>query len=151
MHWASVSTCEPQQGAVFTHRVNVGFGDCDPARIAFYPNYFRWFDAAYNAFLFQYFGSFEEALTRINTIGTGAMEVGARFHSPVVPGDELELELRLGSWSRKSFQVDYLGTCKGRRVISGFEVRGVFVRVDGKVKAGSTAGLRRALGLADLP
>ena len=79
--------------AVFRHHVTVGFGDCDPARIAFYPNYFRWFDAAYNAYLFQYFGSFEEALSQINTIGTGAMEVGARFHSPVVPGDVLELHV----------------------------------------------------------
>ena len=135
---------------MFRHHVTVGFGDCDPARIAFYPNYFRWFDAAYNAYLFQYFGSFEEALSQINTIGTGAMEVGARFHSPVVPGDVLELELRLSNWSRKSFQVDYSGTCQGRRVITGFEVRGIFVRVDGKVKAGSTAGLREALGLATL-
>jgi 4-hydroxybenzoyl-CoA thioesterase len=28
------------------HRVQVQFGDCDPAQIAFFPNYFRWCDAA---------------------------------------------------------------------------------------------------------
>lgn len=144
-----MSTSEAEE-AVFRHQITVGFGDCDPAKIAFYPNYFRWFDAAYNALLFQYFGSFEEALKRIDTIGTGAMEVGARFHSPVVPGDVLELELRLSNWTRKSFQVDYYGSCTGRRVITGFEVRGVFQRVGGRVKAGSTAGLREAMGLAPL-
>jgi len=27
-------------------RFTVEFGDCDPAQIVFYPNYFRWMDAA---------------------------------------------------------------------------------------------------------
>ena len=26
--------------------LTVGWGDCDPAGIVFYPNYFRWFDDA---------------------------------------------------------------------------------------------------------
>ena len=30
--------------ASMPHRVE--WGDCDPADIVFYPNYFRWFDAA---------------------------------------------------------------------------------------------------------
>ena len=29
-----------------TTRFTVEFGDCDPAQIVFYPNYFRWMDAA---------------------------------------------------------------------------------------------------------
>ena len=28
------------------HTVNVEFGDCDPARIVWFPNFFRWIDAA---------------------------------------------------------------------------------------------------------
>ena len=31
---------------VNVHRVRIDWGDCDPARIVFYPNYFRWFDQA---------------------------------------------------------------------------------------------------------
>ena len=31
---------------VGTIRTDVGWGDCDPAGIIFYPTYFRWFDAA---------------------------------------------------------------------------------------------------------
>lgn len=27
-------------------RVTVAFGDCDPAQMIYYPNYFRWFDQA---------------------------------------------------------------------------------------------------------
>jgi 4-hydroxybenzoyl-CoA thioesterase len=28
------------------HQVRVEFGDCDPARIVWFPNFFRWIDAA---------------------------------------------------------------------------------------------------------
>jgi len=28
------------------YRLSVEFGDCDPANIVFYPNFYRWFDAA---------------------------------------------------------------------------------------------------------
>lgn len=31
------------------HPVLVGFGDCDPAGIVYYPNFFRWFDEATQA------------------------------------------------------------------------------------------------------
>ncbi|HIL88646.1 MAG TPA: acyl-CoA thioesterase, partial [Deltaproteobacteria bacterium] len=27
-----------------TYPVRIGWGDCDPAQIVFYPNYFAWFD-----------------------------------------------------------------------------------------------------------
>ena len=30
----------------FVWPVTVGFGDCDPANIVYYPNFFRWFDQA---------------------------------------------------------------------------------------------------------
>ena len=31
--------------------VGVSFGDCDPAGIVFYPNFFRWFDRCFHHFL----------------------------------------------------------------------------------------------------
>ena len=31
---------------VHTTEFTVEFGDCDPARIVFYPNFFRWMDSA---------------------------------------------------------------------------------------------------------
>jgi 4-hydroxybenzoyl-CoA thioesterase len=35
----------------FKTDVTVSFGHCDPAEIVFYPNFFRWFDAAFHSFL----------------------------------------------------------------------------------------------------
>ena len=35
--------------------LNIGWGDCDPARIVFYPNYFRWFDQSTHK-LFEFAG-----------------------------------------------------------------------------------------------
>jgi 4-hydroxybenzoyl-CoA thioesterase len=31
---------------VVIYKVNVEFGDCDPAKIVWFPNYFKWLDAA---------------------------------------------------------------------------------------------------------
>ncbi|MED5372331.1 MAG: acyl-CoA thioesterase [Myxococcota bacterium] len=137
-------------GAPFTHRLQVCFGDCDPAGIAFYPSYFRWFDAAMNALMFKTFGSFQGVRERLDTIGTGLMEAGARFHSPVEPGDWLELQLRITDIQRRSFRAEYLGTCDGRKVVTGFEVRGVFRREGGRVRAGSTDTLAQAFREAGL-
>ena len=36
---------------VFT--IQVEFGDCDPARIVWFPNFFRWIDAASRNFFVQ--------------------------------------------------------------------------------------------------
>ncbi len=32
-------------------QIEVGWGDCDPAGIVFYPNFYRWFDACSHALL----------------------------------------------------------------------------------------------------
>ena len=34
---------------VFRYPIEVKFGDCDPAGIVFYPNFYRWFDEAVHA------------------------------------------------------------------------------------------------------
>ena len=28
------------------HRLRIAFGDCDPAQIVFFANYFKWFDTS---------------------------------------------------------------------------------------------------------
>ena len=35
------------------YTVRVEFGDCDPARIVWFPNFFRWIDAASRHFFVQ--------------------------------------------------------------------------------------------------
>src|SRR6185295_11579207 len=51
----------PKQGAIiqrlrleqvktYRHNVSVHWGDTDPARIVFYPNYFEWFDQSTRLF-----------------------------------------------------------------------------------------------------
>ena len=36
---------------IYTYRVE--FGDCDPARIVWFPNFFRWIDAASRHFFVE--------------------------------------------------------------------------------------------------
>ena len=39
-------TQEAKPARTITHTVRVEFGDCDPAAIVWFPNFFRWIDAA---------------------------------------------------------------------------------------------------------
>ena len=40
----------------FTHDILITFGDCDPAGIVFYPNYFRFLDRTFHAWLMTHGG-----------------------------------------------------------------------------------------------
>ena len=42
--------------AVFSMDQQVSFGDCDPAEIVFYPNFFRWVDRCFHEMLRQRLG-----------------------------------------------------------------------------------------------
>ena len=47
------TTQAPAASRVVTYTVRVEFGDCDPARIVWFPNFFRWIDAASRHFFLQ--------------------------------------------------------------------------------------------------
>jgi 4-hydroxybenzoyl-CoA thioesterase len=135
----------------FETSIAVSFGHCDPADIVFYPNFFRWFDAAFHQFL-ESRGHGQKVLAeKLGTVGTGLIDVGATFRSPVTYGETLTLALSVEQWSRRTVRVAYRGHVGGRLVLEGFEVRGVFMRDDkGTLFAGSVERLRELLeGSAD--
>jgi len=119
----------------FHTTVDISFGDCDPAGIVFYPNYYRWFDAAFQAYL-STFGLNQGILRdRLGTIGTGLIDTGATFRAPASYGDVLTLHLADIKWHAKTFRVIYEGRVEDRLVVEGFEVRGVFVRDGERLRA----------------
>ena len=69
-------------------RFTVEFGDCDPAGIVFYPNYFRWMDASTLHF-FRAAGipAWQQLAIETGIIGTPIVDVSARFLRTASYGD----------------------------------------------------------------
>ncbi len=86
------------------HRINVEFGDCDPAQIAFYPNFFRWYDASSRHF-FEDCGvpPWRELQRTSGIIGTPVVETSSRFIRPTSYGDVLGVHTSIIEWSEKTF------------------------------------------------
>lgn len=105
------------------HRVNIGWGDCDPAKIVFYPNYYRWFDDATHA-LFRSVGLDLDILyEQYDIIGMPLVESNARYMSPSVFGDTIEIESHVSAWQRKIFVVSHTITNSGELAVQGTETR----------------------------
>jgi len=124
--------------------VPISFGDCDPAGIVFYPNYFRWFDRCFHALLGAH-GGHRALCEKLDARGIGLMEAGAGFTAPAGENDLMRLELRFEHWGEKSLRLAYLGRVGDRPVVKGHEVRGLFVMRDGRMRGGEMAPLREIL------
>jgi 4-hydroxybenzoyl-CoA thioesterase len=86
------------------HQVHVEFGDCDPAGIVWFPNFFRWVDASSRHFFAQCGVPRWAELTPINgIIGTPLVDTKANFVRPASYGDQLEVHTSIPEWGEKSF------------------------------------------------
>lgn len=90
------------------HKVHVEFGDCDPAGIVWFPNFFRWVDASSRHF-FRVCGvpPWHETVRTHGIIGTPLVETKANFHRPASYGDDLEVHSTIEHWGGKSFQMTH--------------------------------------------
>ena len=110
-------------------RVRVEFGDCDPAGIVFFPNYFRWCDAASRQFFIACGVPPWRELEAVNgIIGTPLVSVDAQFSSPTTYGDELDVQTAIVQWNNTSFVMEHVLTCTGRPVCKVREVRVFAIR-----------------------
>ena len=105
------------------HHVKVGWGDCDPAEIVYYPNYYRWFDDATHE-LFRSVGLDIGALYKqYNVVGMPLAESSARYLLPCRFGDLLQIESRVTSWQRKVLIVAHTLTNDGNVAVEVTETR----------------------------
>ena len=64
---------------IYTQRVE--FGDCDPARIVWFPNFFRWIDAASRHFFVECgVPPWHETEKTLGVIGTPLVDTHAQLH-----------------------------------------------------------------------
>jgi len=87
---------------IFTQRVE--FGDCDPARIVWFPNFFRWIDSASRHFFIECgVPQWNEMEQTMGLIGTPLVDTHAKFVKTASYGDVLQIHTTIPEWRTKSF------------------------------------------------
>lgn len=119
----------------------VSFGDCDPAGIVFYPNIFRWMDAAFHHGI-DSFGGHHQICARLDAIGMGLLDAKATFRAAMRPGDQLTITPTIAEWSRKTVTLAYRGTVEDRVTFTSQEIRGLFRNGPDGLTAGEISGFR---------
>ena len=89
---------------VHIHRVEVCFGDCDPAGIVFFPNFSRWMDSASLSFFMQCgVPPWRELVKTRGIVGTPLLEIHTRFHRSATYGERLDIGTWVEEWRAKVF------------------------------------------------
>lgn len=89
-----------------TITIEIQFGDCDPAGIVYYPNYFRFFDNATAGLLSAAFVMHKRNwLEHYGIVGIPMVDTGARFLKPSSFGDMVEITSQVTELGRSSFGI----------------------------------------------
>lgn len=120
---------------VSLYRFTVEWGDCDPADIVYYPNYYRWFDNACHR-LFEGAGYALAEVRARGSVGFPLVDASARFRAPAKVGDQLAVSSRVAAIGGRSITVEHTVRRDDTVLVEGREVRimGV-VDVDGRLSA----------------
>lgn len=112
-----------------TTKVEIQFGDCDPAGIVYYPNYFRFFDNATAALLSAAFAMHKRNwLEHYGIAGIPMVDTGARFIKPSRFGDVVDIRSEITELGRSSFSVKHTLLRDGEIAIEAHEKRVWVVR-----------------------
>src|SRR3981081_2113285 len=88
----------------YRHSVAVHWGDTDPARIVFYPNYFEWFDQSTRLFF--------------DSVGLDWDSLGEKYGIIGLP----VIESQTGNCNYKLFEVAHAVSHRGLRPVDGYEI-----------------------------
>ena len=112
-----------------TIKVEIQFGDCDPAGIVYYPNYFRFFDNATAGLLSAAFAMHKRNwLEHFGIAGIPMVDTGARFIKPSRFGDVVDIRSEITELGRSSFSVKHTLLRDGEVAIEAHEKRVWVVR-----------------------
>ena len=104
-------------------KIRVEWGDCDPARVVFYPRYFAYFDACTHS-LFERAGlSGQMMQKKYQVIGIPLVEVRARYMAPSQFGEEIVIESCVAAFRNRTFQVQHKLYNGDELAVEGFEIR----------------------------
>ena len=111
------------------HRVDVQWGDCDPAGIVFFPNFSRWMDQASLAF-FAACGlpPWRELERTRGIVGTPLLEIHTKFMRPATYGETIEVHTCIEEWAAKTFRHRHVVKRGDTVLCEGTEVRAFVTR-----------------------
>jgi YbgC/YbaW family acyl-CoA thioester hydrolase len=93
-------------GFKYTHRMRIEWGDTDPARIVYYPQYFRWFDVACHH-MFEQLGLSQSAMAATGGTVMPIVEAHGAFRRPGYPTDRIEVRAEITEVGRKVIKIEY--------------------------------------------
>lgn len=108
---------------IFKYPVIVHWGDTDPAKIVFYPNYFAWFDESTRLYFDSVGLDWDTLMVKYSTPGLPIVEANARFLAPSWFRDTIVIETTIGQWNEKTVRVDHKVINGDRTAVEGFETR----------------------------
>jgi 4-hydroxybenzoyl-CoA thioesterase len=129
-----MSTTSPRE---IIYTVRVEFGDCDPAQIVWFPNFFRWIDSASRNFFVECgVTHWSETEKTLGLIGTPIVDTQAKFIATATYGDVLQIHTSIAEWRTKSFVQRHRVTRGETLIMKCQEVR-IFAgrRDDGGIRA----------------
>ncbi|MBU9723188.1 MULTISPECIES: acyl-CoA thioesterase [Bacillaceae] len=104
------------------YQTKVNFGDCDPAGIVFYPNFYRWMDQSTHHY-FTALGHPTSHLVMKEKIGMPIVEAKCQFHSPLLFDDIVTIHSTIIEMKNKVFTINHDFYKDGKKVAGGYEVR----------------------------
>lgn len=111
-----------------SRNVRIEWGDCDPAGIIFYPNYFAIFDASTSALFERALGLNKiEFLKVYKFAGYPLVDTDARFIKPTRFGDDIVVESII-AFGTSSFEVKHQIKMNGELMVEAKEKRVWVVR-----------------------
>lgn len=102
---------------------SIEFGDCDPAGIVYYPNFYRWFDRATHHMFAAVGWSFRQIRDDLHLIAWPLVETGARYRIPVTAGDQVEIRSTITEFHEKTFRIEHRIHRGDDLAVEGFEIR----------------------------
>ena len=108
----------------------VDWGECDPARIVFYPNVYSWFDRSSHALLKAYGFAQADMIEKYNIAGFPLIETHAEFLSPMKWDRIVSIHSRITSHTSKTFTVNHDIHDVDTLCVRGYEIRFWGVRAE---------------------
>jgi acyl-CoA thioester hydrolase len=128
---------------VFSHRLRVRYGECDPQGVVFNANYLAYFDVILTEFWREAIGDY---MAMIEEHGTDMVVAESRisYLGPAAFDEELDFELRVSRLGNTALGTLIDASVGERPVVAG-EMRHVFIDPATKLKRPMPAQIRAGL------
>jgi 4-hydroxybenzoyl-CoA thioesterase len=116
----------------YSFDVRIGFGDCDPAGIVYFPNFYRWMDMAVHEMWERAGWPAERIQKELNLWAWPLIDSGATFRSPSTFNQIISIKSTIVSWTSKTFRTEHKVVRKEPDGTETFLLEGFTVRFLGE-------------------